>query len=517
MSGRYSQKVSFQPTIRFGQDDEESGSASRPAAEPKKETSFRSELKTIGESLDRASKFVDDFAPPYAPRLSAFEMRMLAKFINKKEERLTALKNDPRYIFLLQVAHASHRDIESLLKFRTKDEYFPFKGVGIPSHDYVDDLRANRQPINETIVQALMERKFQQVKMMFEQQAERTRILAESIKEPPATATDTIVTFLGFSGGESRNAKLFNPGFPTFNSSQFPQYDGEQVRKTIEYYRTNLNFMKILARPLSQTFGDGQLEDLNFDQLKEVSKTVFLSPNGSKDELVRALKERKDSILVFQDLQGVVEVRKKLRDAGDGTNTDSFESDLDISKLLPAFSNPQIPLLSILFTKENVIPSKEFQLADRIVEDLLASESQVTHSTSRERMYSAMQWIGQPENLGYADMSEALVGAINMAITRLTMNVPSLTQLDNYLQVVNSGNNAFITLFAELVGKLIAEPEITVPTRAQLDAAEERIMSRIRRLLFAFRRFAFRNGKIVMNGVGTNCSRTVNSALYAYR
>lgn len=564
MQSRYSKKVAFKPTIVFGtddnNDDDELGSASRPSVPTSTSTStsattpvsgpaetassttssapttapirkgFKSELREVQKDEDKAREFMAKNAPPYAPQLSTREMQMLAKFISKKEEKLRVLFESPMYLFVLQVAGLSNRTVEDLLKFRSSDRYFPFKGLQIPSFDYMNDLTENRKPVNNAFVRALAERKFQQVKMMFEQQAKRTYALRD-VKFDTSAVTG-FAAYMGFSTLQPNALVFVKDRFPEVDSSKLEGYDKVAIENLINYYRVNLQVLKLLTweKPEEEI----PLDDMDVNVLRKKAEEFMVDPevsmsasNIAGDErsiLIERIKGRENEIFEFGSLQEVLFVVQKAIGArgSDQRVVDPplFSIAKDIEHLFPSIGNKNVPDSFLFVYKKHAQPSTRFQLADQAVNDLLSSQAKLSHSTSRERMYSALQWIAQPENIGYADMSESLVAALTMAVALLNKRVASMSNLASYQQVLASDNKTFVTMFAELVAKLILESEIIAPTRMHFDKSEDRMVSRLNRILFAFRKFRItvRGDSVRVTEAGRSCSvNQQDSAYYAYR
>lgn len=515
--------VRFGPSVTFGSSNQDFNDVAN-------------DDQNFSQQSSKTAQFIAQNAPPYAPRLSNQEMHFLAKFMQKKEDKLKELHNTPSYKFVLQVAGACNREPDALLKFDTKDRYFPFAGTKIPSANAVRDLEQNRFQLNKAIVNAMRQKRFEKLKMIVEKQAEVVNLTKDLQTAGPRSL---VARFFGAPVPANIRQLFVDDGFPRLNPA-FTGYNQGVVDKLVNYYTRNLDILQILFNEPIKSYLFLRKDDtsgkfvMSMEQVLEEVEKLYLDPyvddteirkyGGSDNEtterliLARRVDELSKFLVEFRDSKSALAVRQQILnerfpDEEVGDDFRYFESQLDIEYLFPINVDLAYKFDSIFIQPSTVVETPEYQLATRHVEQLMRFEGEITHSTARERMYSALQWIGRPEILGVSDMTGALYNGIIAAISRLQGHVPGLSNLDKYEQILNCGDNAFISLFGELVGKMIMIAENESPTRAQLDKSLARLERKVSKLLFAMRPYLFSGTRITRRD---NRNRSTCAALYAY-
>lgn len=529
--------VRFGPSVTFGETDDN--------------------FVNVGKEIDYDAinsdtrKFLAENEPPFASPLSPREMHLLSKFIGNREKKLESIRSNDYYKFFLQVAGASNRDLESLVSFPATRDMFPLSLTKVPSARFTEDLMENREIMNRAIIEAMEKLNFERVKMVVFQQADVMFQTRSALIRNMAGFKQSVQQFFGRPVNPLVNFRLFRRNdndqstFPIFQPDTYNDKQ-EDFQKIVNYYSKNLNVLFALFNKPTEgyyflatsdngnyliRFADFQktLEDFGIDsdvsrEEVEIKLSKLFGPEDNQEHARRAiLADRIDEFArKTNDLRTSPEfdyVRSRIRNARGleaNDRTYKYFSDFaDLEFLFPGAGNPNIRFENVFVSKEDAKESKAYLLAQRLVNDLMAQESLLTHSTSRERIHAALSWLGTPELLlGKIDMGSILYNAISVAVTRIQMHVPSLSHIEKYEQIVKSGNNAFISLFAELVALMIGQAENRVPTRTQLDAASRRLERLVNKLIYSMRQFKYCNGKIVSLKTQGYCS--TDPARYAY-
>lgn len=419
---------------------------------------FPDETNMLNKQGFSATEFQTKFRPPYAPKLSEDEMKILTEFLQEKEERLIALENDPMYQFCISVAGLSNRDLDGVLVFPTKDHFMPFSDTKIPSTGFEKDVVQQRQEINKAIVEKTME---------LEELITRSLLINQIAKTARVESPGGPVLNEAGTAYLSSAIDLFSPP----NNPVINRVLTRMVPRSPEFRKVFLRYMKYRDTVVEYFTRDLQIE--GFDVVKPRFESAVRGLGGAE---------------IFEQ---------------------------DMIRLFPSKALDTSLFDDFFATEENTAEDYAVLKAQRELEDLKRYEAQLKPSSSRERMYAALKWAGRPEVVPVSNLTPVMKGAITLSLSKLRAFAPQFRNVtSDIVKLVGESEDDFVSLLAKLVALHILETETEAPTRTTLDMAEHRLARKINKLMFALKKFVVTNGKVV--GYNPRASRLSNAALYAY-
>lgn len=437
----------------------------------KEDTEIKDLVKEIGQTDDAVKKErkkteaiqlirkfffknkIDDWRPPYAPKLGDTEIRKLSRWIVEQEERLSALENDKTYQFVKLVAGNLSQDVDSLLIFNRDKRHSKNPFFEVPGDNSWRDVSDAREKIIETIAETKEELVLETV---------LNRVLAVLTTKKKATEEPGQGGFL--LGGE------------TFT----------------EPFRRTGNFFLNLNADLTFLF-----EDSKKKEEKNSWDTVGIKQTGRAEIPYTAYQRFVNTVEALRN--------REYKEESKDNYYRAFPEVDDLQKAPPYdwfAAQKEDVAKECEYAYKTAQPSFEMLELEQELDSLTLLLKKTDLAASRQRMFGGLDWTERLENMKTADMIPELFMGIEKATVLVQRNVPSLQDVPDHSFFIEHSENGFRSLFAELVARQINVAHFFEGVRGSFDRNHARVRLTIERLLHAMRGYVFVDNKVRLNSNG---------------
>jgi len=130
---------------------------------------------------------IEDWRPPYAPKLTDGEADKLVRWINLQEKRTLLLQNDPMYNFVKLVAGNLSQNVESLLSYQREQRHSRETFFDIVGEDSGIDIKNALKALEEQIGDATVDLRLLRLYDFFQAQVERLLSQRDRASGPAST------------------------------------------------------------------------------------------------------------------------------------------------------------------------------------------------------------------------------------------------------------------------------------------------------------------------------------------